>query len=121
MSKRTKPKIPDRIDVEDLEDFIKGLRSAFDSLEDSDPESSQGIQLQLAKAISHLRYKKIVKMEELPKLDLEAQSSKEDLKNFLLNKLEFLKIHLDSEDIPISRKFDYVMQITKLREKIAKL
>ena len=51
MNKRDLPNIQDRIDVEDLEDFIQGLRSAFDSLDDSDPETSQGIQLQLAKAV----------------------------------------------------------------------
>jgi hypothetical protein len=121
MNRRNQTKIPDKIDVEDLEDFIQGLRTAFDSLDDSDPESAQGIQLQLAKAISLLRVKKIAKMEELPKIDLAEQSSRDDLKNFLLNKLEFMKIHLDSEDVPSSRKFDLVMKITKLREQISKL
>ena len=121
MNNKNQPNVQDRIDVEDLEDFIQGLRSAFDSLDDSDPETSQGIQLQLAKAISLLRHKKLAKMEEIPKFDFTAQASKEDLKNFLLNKLEFLKNNLDAEDIPISRKFNIVMQITKLREKISKL
>ena len=121
MDNKNKFKVDDKLDIEDLEDFIKGLRTAFDSLEESYPKDAQGIQLQIAKAISLLRYKKIVKMEELPKIDLATQSSKEDLKNFLLNKLEFLKNHLNSEDIPASRKFDLVMQITRLREKIAKL
>jgi len=121
MDKKDQFKVDDKLDIEDLEDFISGLRSAFDSLEESTPDDAQGIQLQLAKAISLLRHKKIAKIEQLPKFDLESQYDKDDLRNFLLNKLELLKIHLDSEDIPMSRKFDLVMEITKLRTKISEL
>ena len=121
MDKKDQFKVEDKLDIEDLEDFISGLRSAFDSLEESKPEDAQGIQLQLAKAISLLRYKKIAKIEQLPKFNLKSQLDKADLRNFLLNKLELLKIHLDSEDIPVSRKFDLVMEITKLRTRISEL
>ena len=121
MDKKNQIKVKDKIDIDDLEDFINGLRSAFDSLEEAHPKDAQGIQLQLAKAISILRHKKIAKIEQLPKFDFESPANKDDLLNFLLNKLEFLKTHLDSEEVPLSRKFDLVMQITKLRSQISEL
>ncbi|MFX1392601.1 MAG: hypothetical protein ACFFAH_03410 [Promethearchaeota archaeon] len=111
----------DPFDVDDIEAFIKGLKDTFDSLDEKDLKNSQGMQIQLAKAISLLRTKKIDKIEQVPKFDFETRASKEVLKNFLLNKLEFLKNHLDSEEISITRKFNLVMQITKLRTKISQL
>ena len=108
-------------DIEDIEAFIKGLKDTFDSLDEKDLKNSKGLQVQLAKAISLLRQKKTAKIEQIPKLDFRTTASREVLKNFLLNKLEFLKNHLDSEEIPISKRFNLVMQIAKLREKISSL
>ena len=107
----------DHYSVDDIESFIEGLRETFDSLNESDPKS-YGMQLELARAISLLRHKKVAKIIQFPKVNSETPKSKEDLKNFLLNKLEFLKKHLDSEDIVHSRKFRLLMEITKLRQKI---
>ena len=108
-------------DIEDIEAFIKGLKDTFDALDEKDLKNSKGLQVQLAKAISLLRQKKAAKIEQIPKLDFRTTASREVLKNFLLNKLEFLKNHLDSEEIPISKRFNLVMQIAKLREKISSL
>jgi hypothetical protein len=107
-------------DIEDIEAFIKGLKDTFDSLDEEDLKNSQGLQVQLAKAISLLRQKKTAKFEQIP-LDFDSPASREILKNFLLNKLELLKNHLDSEEIAISKKFNLVMQIAKLEEKINSL
>jgi len=108
----------DHFSIDDIESFIEGLRDTFDSLNESDPKSYHGMQLQLARAISLLRHKKVAKIVQIPKVNSETPESKEDLKNFLINKLEFLKNHLDSEKIVHSRKFRLLMEITKLREKI---
>ena len=43
MDKKNQFKVDDKLDIEDLEDFINGLRSAFDSLEESTPDDAQGI------------------------------------------------------------------------------
>ena len=107
----------DHFSIDDIESFIEGLRETFDSLNESDPKS-YGMQLELARAISLLRHKKVAKIVEIPKVNSETPESKEGLKNFLLNKLELLKTHLDSENIVHSRKFRILMQIAKLREKI---
>jgi len=111
----------DQYDIDDIESFIKGLKDTFDSLDELNPNTFQGLQLQLARAISLLRHKKIAKIEQIPKVNFETPASKEVLKNFLLNKLEFLKNNLDSENIQLSKKFDLVMQITKMRERLNQL
>ena len=108
----------DHFSIDDIEIFIQGLRESFDSLNGSDPKDYHGMQLQLSRAISLLRHKKVAKIVEIPKVNSETPESKEGLKNFLLNKLELLKTHLDSENIVHSRKFRILMQIAKLREKI---
>jgi len=95
----------DQYDIDDIESFIKGLKDTFDSLDELNPNTFQGLQLQLARAISLLRHKKIAKIEQIPKVNFETPASKEVLKNFLLNKLEFL----------------IVMQITKMRERLNQL
>ena len=111
----------DHFSIDDIESFIEGLRETFDSLNESDPGSYHGMQLQLAKAISLLRHKKVAKIVQIPKVSSEAPESTEDLKNFLLNKLEFLKNQLESENIVHSRKFRLLMQIAKLRSQIVSL
>jgi len=111
----------DSYDIEDIEAFIKGLKDTLDALDEEDLKNSQGLQVKFAKAISLLRQKKTAKIEKMPILDFKKPASREVLKNFLFNKLEFLKNHLDSEEIPISKKFNLVMQIAKLKEKINSL
>ena len=102
------------IDIEDIEAFIDGLKKSFDSLDQVD--SHLGFQMQLAKAISSLRLKKIAKIEPLPKTIKPI-----DLKDYLLKKLEDLKRILEADDIKSSKKFNLVMEIAKLREKLNEL
>ncbi|TXT56293.1 MAG: hypothetical protein BAJALOKI2v1_590016 [Promethearchaeota archaeon] len=106
----------DPIEITDLEAFIEGLKTSFDSLEDAEPKTSQGFQAQLAKAISELRLKKMARTEKIPKHL--GHVTKEDLKNFFLNELQYLKGLLESNDFNNRKKFELVMKITKLREKI---
>jgi len=108
--------VKDKVDIEDLEAFINGLKDSFDTLENIDPTKSKGFQAQLAKAISDLRLKKAAKIEPLP--EHIGHFSREDLKKFLLRELETLKNLLDSSDYNRKRKFDLVMKITKLREQV---
>jgi len=107
----------DHFGIDDIESFIEGLRETIDSLSETDPKS-YGMQLELARAISLLRNKKLAKIIQIPKVNSETPDSKEGLKNFLLNKLELLKTHIDSENIVYSRKFRFLKQIVQLREKI---
>ncbi len=111
----------DSVDIEDLEAFIDGLKTSMDSLEGSDPTQSKGFQASLAKTISKLRFEKISKIEKQP--EILGHYTKEDLKKFLINKLDELRDLLDSEEIQSSRhrKFDLVMKITQLRARISGL
>jgi len=109
----------DQIDIEDIESFIDGLKISIDSLEGTDPTKSRGFQAQIAKAISALRIKKSSQMESNPKFI--GHFTKEDLKNFLLNKLEFLNNSLDSGEFSRHRKFNLVLKIAKLRAEITSL
>ncbi len=113
--------MPDQVDIEDLEEFINGLKTSIDSLEGADPTKSHGFQAQLAKTISKLRMQKMDKLERQP--DIIGHFTKEDLKKFLLKQLDNMNNLLDSEEIQSSRhrKFDLVMNITKLRAKITSL
>ncbi|TFG08978.1 MAG: hypothetical protein EU539_00880 [Promethearchaeota archaeon] len=104
----------EKIDVEDIESFIDGLKKSFDSLEQV--SSHQGFQMQLAKAISTLRLKKVAKQKLLPKFEKSV-----DLKDYLLERLEELKVIVESDEIVTSRKFRIVMEIAKLREKLTEL
>ena len=106
----------DTVDIADLEAFIDGLKVSFDSLEHIASSNSKGVQAEVAKAISQLRSKKLDKIEPLPKLL--GHVTKEDLKNLFLNRLEKLKIILESNNYPFARKFDLVMKIAKLRAKV---
>lgn len=109
----------DPVDIKDLEAFIDGLKISFDLLGEADPTESKGFQSQLARAISMLRLKKQEKMMSRP--EFIRKIKKEELKNFLLNKLEFLKTSLEEYELYPSKKFKLVMQIAKLREKISLL
>ncbi|MFX1337386.1 MAG: hypothetical protein ACFFDK_02110 [Promethearchaeota archaeon] len=104
----------DQIEIDDIEAFIDGLKKSFDSLDEVD--SHQGFQMQLAKAISSLREKKVSKIEPLPK-----SIGPIDVKKYLLKKLEDLTSILESDDIKSSKKFNLVMEIAKLREKLNEL
>ena len=57
---------PDKVDIEDLEAFIHGLKVSLDTLENIDATQAIGFQAQLAKAISDLRLKRQAKIEPLP-------------------------------------------------------
>ncbi|MBD3256530.1 MAG: hypothetical protein GF383_15650 [Candidatus Lokiarchaeota archaeon] len=109
-------KLDDSFDIDDIESFIDGLKNTFDSLDESNFDSSQGFQAKLAKAISVLRRKKLAKIEPLPKTIGQV-----DIKDYLLEELTILKDHLDEENYPTSRKFDLVMKIAQLRERISNL
>ncbi|MFX1238180.1 MAG: hypothetical protein ACFFAS_12230 [Promethearchaeota archaeon] len=107
----------DVIEIEDLENFIDGLKNSFDRLGDADPTKSQGFQSQIAKAISMLRLKKMAKIEPIPKFL--GHFTTEDLKNFLLNQLEQAKLLLENEEFSNNRKkFGLVLKIAQLRENI---
>ena len=110
-----------QFDVDDIESFIKGLKDTFDTLDESDPNDTQGLQLQLAKAISLLRHKKVYLIEQTPKFTPAMPSSKEELKEILLDELEFLKKHLDSDEVKSMKKFNLALKIAKLRERISHL
>jgi len=106
----------DKIDIEDLEAFINGLKDSFDTLENIDPTQSKGFQAQMAKAISDLRSKRAAKIEPLPKHI--GHFTKEDLKNYLLKELESLQDLLDSSDYNRRRKFELVKKIVLIREQV---
>ena len=108
----------DPIDIKDLESFIDGLRLSFDSLEEIETEGAKGIQAKLAKAISKLREKKLDRIPSMPKLL--GVVTKEDLKNFFLEQLNYLKEVLESSEYTENQKFKLVMKMTKLREKVNK-
>lgn len=106
----------DKVDIEDLEAFIDGLKDSFDTLENIDPTQSKGFQAQMAKAISDLRLKRAAKIEPLPKHI--GHFTKEDLKNLLIKELESLQNHLDSADYNRRRKFELVKKIALVREQV---
>ena len=104
----------EEIEIDDIEAFIEDLKRSFDSLDKIN--MYQGFQMQLAKAISSLRLKKVSKIETEPKFNKPV-----DIKEYLLKELEILKKRLESDDIKSLRKFKLVMEIAKLREKINQL
>ncbi len=104
----------DHIDIDDIESFIDGLKISFDTLEEANVQ--QGFQMQLAKAITALRVKKIAKITHIPK-----NIRPRDMKKVLLRELEDLKDLLDSGNYPRTRKFKVVMEIAKLRETVSNL
>ncbi|MBD3214954.1 MAG: hypothetical protein GF311_20250 [Candidatus Lokiarchaeota archaeon] len=106
----------DQVEIEDLQAFIDGLQVSFDSLELSESTDSKGIQAQMAKAISQLREKKLDKIKPLPKLL--GHVTKEDLKNYFIKQLNDLRDILETNNYNKRKKFQLVMQITQLREKV---
>ncbi len=106
----------DKIEIEDLEAFINGLKDSFDTLESIDPTQAKGFQAQMAKAIIDLRSKRAAKIEPLPKHL--GHFTKEDLKNYLLKELESLQDLLDSSDYNRRRKFELVKKIALVREQV---
>lgn len=106
----------DQVDIEDLQAFIDGLQHSFDSLEYTNNKQANSMQAQMAKAISQLREKKLDKIKPIPKLL--GHVTKDDLKNYFLKQLNELRDILESNKYNKHRKFELVMQITKLREKV---
>ncbi len=105
--------------VQNLELIIKDLENTIDSLETTTPIEAKGIQAKLARAISDLRGERINKIESIPINS--GQASKEDLKSFLLLRIEDLKDVLELSDSNFKKKFDLLMEITQLRAKINNL
>jgi hypothetical protein len=103
----------DKIEIEDLEAFIDGLITSFDTLGDIDLNEAKGFQAQLAKAISDLRSKRADKIEPLPK-----HIGRIDLKALLLSELEALQNDLDSSNYNRRNKFKLVRKIALIREQI---
>ena len=110
-------KIKTQVVVQNLELIIKDLEKSIDSLDNA--TSIEGIQAKLARAISELRGERINKIESIPINS--GQASKQDLKNFLLLRIEDLKDLLESSDSNNRKKFDLLMEITQLRAKISNL
>ncbi|MGV9171407.1 MAG: hypothetical protein ACOC44_09355 [Promethearchaeia archaeon] len=109
--------VKDPVDINDIEDFINGLQITFDSLDEANTSDIKGYQSKLAKAISNLRIKKIAKAE--PEFDKVRNMDREELKNYLLQQLKDLKQILENNEFRSGRKkFDILMKMTKLREKI---
>ena len=101
------------MDAENIDAIINDLKTSFDSLENVDLEQSQGFQVKLAKTIASLRAMKVTKLEPA-----RTQKDKES-KNYLLNQLDFFVYMLENmDDSDQKKKFDLIMQIAKLREKI---
>ena len=100
-----------------LELIIKDLENSIDSLDHKTP--IDGIQAKLARAISELRGERISKIESIPINSVQA--SNQEMKNFLLLRIEDLKDLLDTSDINFKKKFDLLMEITQLRAKISSL
>ncbi|TFG00224.1 MAG: hypothetical protein EU541_02970 [Promethearchaeota archaeon] len=112
----------DPVDIKDIESFIEGLKKSFDVLDKLESEEKQGIQAQLAKAISKLREKKLDKTEPIP--TALGDVSKQELKKILLTQLSNLNNALKSFDSSVSsskEKFRVVREIENIREKINKL
>ncbi|MHA2398255.1 MAG: hypothetical protein ACXADU_17310 [Promethearchaeota archaeon] len=109
----------DKIDIEDLESFIDGLQTSFDTLGDVDPNEAKGFQIKLAKAISDLRIKRAAKIEPLPKRI--GPYTKEDLKLELLRELETLRDNLETFTYNPRRKFALVKKIAEIREQVSSL
>ncbi len=103
----------DKVEIEDLEAFIDGLITSFDTLGDIKLDQAKGFQIQLARAISDLRTKRTDKIEPLPK-----HIGKVDLKALLLSELETLQEDLDSSDYNRRSKFKLVKKIALVREQI---
>ena len=104
------------MDAENIDAIINDLKTSFDSLENVDIEQSQGFQVKLAKTIASLRALKVTQMAPA-----RAPKDKES-RNYLLNQLDFFVYMLENvSDSDQEKKFELVMKIAKLREKINSL
>ena len=113
------PKIKAQVVAQNLEMIIKDLENSIDSLENKTSIEAKGIQAKLARSISELRGERINNIESIPINT--RQASNQELKSFLLLRIEDLKDLLDSSDINFKKKFDLLMEITQLRAKISNL
>lgn len=107
------------VEIEDLEDFINGLKVSIDTLGNADPTKSVGFQAKLAKTISALRLKISDKVEKNPLFT--GQFTKQELKNYLMKKLEKMRNILDSGEYPSFKKYQLVKDIAQLRAQITTL
>ncbi|MHA1913450.1 MAG: hypothetical protein ACW986_09150 [Promethearchaeota archaeon] len=109
----------DRVDIEDLESFIDGLQTSFDTLGDVDPNQAKDFQAKIARTISDLRVKRAAKIEPLPKHI--GTFTKEDLKIELLKELETLQNDLETFTYSVTSKIALVRKIVKLRARVNSL
>ncbi|MFX1395477.1 MAG: hypothetical protein ACFFAS_00365 [Promethearchaeota archaeon] len=111
------------IDSENIDLIIRDLKASFDNLENADVEETQGFQVKLAKTITSLREMKVSMTEgqEASFSDLQNKDSR----NYLLNQLDFFVYMLDQIDSTKienqRKKFDLIMKIAKLREKLREI
>ncbi len=108
------------IDLVNIDLIIKDLKQSFDSLEHGNLEQTQGFQIQLAKTITSLRLLKVSKIEE--KTLGSNKEEDETSKNFLINQLDYFLYLLDQLDgsgiETQKKKFDLIIKIAQLREKL---
>jgi len=106
----------DNIDAENIDAIINDLKVTFDSLENVEIEKSQGFQVKLAKTIASLRAMKVANMKPV------STPKDKESRNYLVNQLDFFVYMLENmSDDDQTRKFDLIMKIAKLREKINSL
>ncbi len=82
----------------------------------ADPTKSTGFQAKLAKTISALRLKISDKAEKNP--EFIGKFTKQDLKSYLMKKLEKMRNILESGEYPSFKKFKLVKDIAQLRAQI---
>ncbi len=111
------------IDPENIDLIIRDLKTSFDNLEKADFQETQGFQVKLAKTIASLRQMKVSMAGDQSANILGAQDK--DSRNYLLNQLDFFLYMLDQIDDSKSenqrKKFDLIMKIAKLREKLREI
>ena len=110
----------ENLDPENIDMIIKDLKISFDNLEHKDIKETAGFQVKLAKTIASLRAMKVLKLEDSE----ESTRSKEekDSRNYILNQLDFFLYMLDQMDGSNpehqKKKFELIMKIAQLREKL---
>ncbi|MBN1800876.1 MAG: hypothetical protein JW891_05175 [Candidatus Lokiarchaeota archaeon] len=111
------------IDPENIDLIIRDLKTSFDNLEKADFQETQGFQVKLAKTIASLREMKVSMAGDQSANPSGAQDK--DSRNYLLNQLDFFLYMLDQIDDSKTenqrKKFDLIMKIAKLREKLREI
>ena len=113
----------ENLDPENIDMIIKDLKTSFDNLEHKDIEETAGFQLKLAKTIATLRAMKVLSIED--STDSFKTKEQKDSRNYLLNQLDFFVYMLeqidDSSPENQRKKFELIMKIAQLREKLREM